>query len=106
MKKQTWKNRLYEVIFESDTRAGKLFDLGLLIVIVLSTIVVMLESVPQFNRYTAIFTTLEWIFTILFTVEYILRLTVVKQTRRYIFSFLGIVDLMSFFKAVRASLRG
>lgn len=90
-----WKKRLYEIIFEADTPAGKLFDVSLLIVIVLSTIVVMLESVPQLGRYARLFFTLEWIFTILFTIEYILRILVVNRKRRYIFSFLGIVDLLS-----------
>jgi voltage-gated potassium channel len=90
-----WKKRLYEIIFEADTPAGKLFDVSLLIVIVLSTIVVMLESVPQLGGYARLFFTLEWIFTILFTIEYILRILVVNRKRRYIFSFLGIVDLLS-----------
>lgn len=95
MKQSTLKKRLYEIIFESDTPAGKLFDVGLLIVIVLSTIVVMLESVPQFARNARLFTTLEWIFTILFTVEYILRVLVVNRKRKYVFSFFGIIDLLS-----------
>jgi voltage-gated potassium channel len=91
-----WKKRLYEIIFEADTRAGKLFDVSLLIVIVLSTIVVILESVPQLgSNYANVFHTLEWIFTILFTIEYVLRVLVVKLKARYIFSFLGIVDLLS-----------
>ena len=90
-----WKKRLYEVIFEADTRAGRLFDIGLLIIIVLSTLTIMLETVPQLNKYADVFYVLEWIFTILFTIEYVLRIIVVKQKRSYIFSFLGIVDLLS-----------
>ena len=90
-----WKKELYQIIFEADTPAGKLFDIGLLIVIVLSTVVITLESVPQFEEYAYIFNVLEWIFTILFTIEYILRLLVVKQKRHYVFSFFGIVDLLS-----------
>jgi len=90
-----WKKRLYEIIFEADTRAGKLFDVGLLIVIVLSTIVVMLESVRQLDRYADLFLALEWIFTIFFTIEYILRLIVVDRKLKYVFSFLGIVDMLS-----------
>ena len=90
-----WKKRLYEIIFEADTPAGRLFDVCLLIVIVLSTIVVMVESMPSSSRYTNLFITLEWIFTILFTIEYILRVLVVNRKARYIFSFLGIVDLLS-----------
>lgn len=90
-----WKKRLYEIIFEADTPGGKLFDVSLLIVIVLSTIAVMLESVPQLGRYSSHFFILEWIFTILFTIEYLLRILVVNRKDRYIFSFLGIVDLLS-----------
>lgn len=90
-----WKKRLYEVIFEADTPSGKLFDVFLLIVIVLSTMVVMLESVPQSKQYSNLFFTLEWTFTILFTIEYILRLLVVNNKARYVLSFLGIVDLLS-----------
>src|SRR5688572_22794347 len=90
-----WKKRLYEIIFEADTRSGKLFDFCLSTIIVLSTIVVMLESVPQINHYARIFVTLEWIFTILFTIEYILRLLVVNRKSRYIFSFIGLVDLLA-----------
>src|SRR5262245_25474505 len=90
-----WKKKLYQVVFEADTRAGKLFDVGLLIIIVLSTVVITLESVQQFENFAYIFNILEWIFTILFTIEYLLRVLVVEQKRRYIFSFLGIVDLLS-----------
>jgi voltage-gated potassium channel len=93
--KLAWKKRLYEIIFEADTPAGKSFDVFLLIVIALSSLVVMLESIPQVGRYTNFFITLEWIFTILFTIEYILRLLVVRHKSRYIFSFIGIVDLLS-----------
>jgi voltage-gated potassium channel len=92
----TWKKKLYEIVFEADTRAGKLFDLFLLCMIVLSTLVVMLESVPAMsNRYATLFKVLEWVFTILFTIEYLLRLFVVVRKGRYIFSFFGIVDLLS-----------
>lgn len=90
-----WKKELYQIIFEADTRAGRFFDIGLLIIIVLSTIVIIVESVPDLAKYTHFFDTLEWIFTILFTIEYILRVVVVKEKRHYIFSFLGIVDLLS-----------
>ena len=90
-----WKKELYQIIFEADTPGGRLFDISLLIVIVLSTLVIILESVPELEKYTNFFSTLEWVFTILFTVEYILRLLVVKNKRQYIFSLLGIVDLLS-----------
>ena len=90
-----WKKNLYQIIFEADTPAGRLFDIALLIVIVLSTIVIILESVPELAKYAYIFDALEWVFTSLFTIEYILRVWVVKHKRRYVFSFLGIVDLLS-----------
>ena len=90
-----WKKELYQIIFEADTPAGRLFDICLLIIIVLSTIVITLESVPELGKYAYIFNAVEWIFTIFFTIEYILRVLVVKHKRRYVFSFLGIVDLLS-----------
>jgi len=90
------KSRLYEVVFESDTPAGKTYDVGLLICIVASVIVVALESIStlqsQFDRWLYI---LEWIFTIIFTLDYIARLWIVKSKRQYIFSFFGIIDLLS-----------
>ena len=90
-----WKRELYQIIFEADTRAGKQFDLGLLIVIALSCFVIMMESVARFDRYARLFVALEWIFTILFTIEYSLRILVVNRKSRYIFSFFGIIDLLS-----------
>lgn len=91
-----WKEKLYEVIFEADTLSGKVFDICLLIIILLSTVVVMLESIPTKSAEMAtLLTTFEWIFTILFTIEYTLRLTVVKNKVRYATSFLGLVDLLS-----------
>lgn len=90
-----WKKNLYQIIFEADTSAGKIFDVCLLIVIVCSTLVVVLESVPQLEKYSNFFSILEWIFTILFTIEYILRIIVVQRKRKYVLSFLGIIDLLS-----------
>jgi len=87
---------LFLVIFESDTRAGKLFDIVLLWTIVTSVVVVMLDSVASLSaRYGALFNALEWGFTLLFTVEYIARLYCVKRPLRYARSFFGIVDLLS-----------
>lgn len=91
-----WKRRLFRIIYFADTPAGKLFDLSLLIVIVLSTLLVMLESMQkidvQFHR-PLVYT--EWVITILFAIEYILRIIVVKNKKHYIFSFMGIIDLLS-----------
>jgi voltage-gated potassium channel len=95
-KKPAWKTRLYETIFEADTPAGKLFDLSLLVLIILSTLTVMIETVPEIPaQYTRYFYILEWIFTILFTMEYVLRMVAVDRKWKYFFSFLGIIDLLS-----------
>jgi voltage-gated potassium channel len=91
-----WRNTLYTIIFEADTPAGKLFDEVLILSILLSIIVVMLDSVSSFAAiYGDLFYTLEWIFTILFTVEYFLRLICVGRPIRYATSFFGIIDLLA-----------
>ena len=88
--------RLHEIIFEADTPAGKAFDVALLLAIALSVAAVMLESVaPIRERYGPELYLAEWFFTILFTVEYILRLFCVRYPLRYARSFLGIVDLLA-----------
>ena len=90
------KNKLYEIIFEADTPAGKTFDLVLLILILLSIVAVMLESVSGIESgMKSILSVVEWIITICFTVEYILRIWIVKHPRRYIFSFYGIIDFLA-----------
>jgi voltage-gated potassium channel len=91
-----WRERLHEIIFEAETPAGRAFDVLLLWTITLSVLVVMLESVVSVRaRYGPLLITLEWIFTAIFTVEYILRLISVRQPRAYATSFFGIVDLIS-----------
>lgn len=91
-----WKSRLHEIIFESDTKEGKTFDIALLVLILASILVVMLESVESMRKvYGNAFNILEWIFTIIFTIEYILRLISVKRPLRYATSFLGIIDLLA-----------
>ena len=90
------KQKLYDIIFEADTPAGKLFDVVLLIVILLSVALVMLESVPGIRtNYQGILRTLEWVITGIFTVEYILRVAIIKKPVSYIFSFYGIIDFLS-----------
>ena len=90
------RERLHEIIFEADTKAGKLFDTVLIFAIILSVIVVMLETVEDINnRYHTLFVFLEWVLTILFTGEYILRLYSVHSPTKYAKSFYGIVDLLS-----------
>ena len=99
-----WRRRLHEVIFEADTPGGHLFDLVLLVAIVASVAVVSLETVEEIERaaawsggptYGAVFRVLEWIFTLAFTVEYVLRLLAVRRPLAYARSFFGIVDLLS-----------
>jgi voltage-gated potassium channel len=90
------RSRLYEIIFEADTRAGKAFDVALLVAIVLSVIAVMLESVAEIRlRYGALLYAMEWFFTILFSIEYILRLVSVRRPLRYALSFFGMVDFLA-----------
>jgi voltage-gated potassium channel len=91
-----WRRRLYVVIFDHDTRPGKTFDVALLIAITASIIVVMLESVPTVHdRFGLELLAMEWAFTLLFTVEYVLRLLSVRSPRRYALSFFGIIDLIA-----------
>ncbi|KAA3631325.1 MAG: ion transporter [Bacteroidetes bacterium] len=90
------KEKIHEIIFEADTPVGKVFDVALLIIISASVVVVMLESVmPLQERFGQVFDILEWIFTIVFTIEYILRLYSVYRPFKYAISFFGIVDLLS-----------
>lgn len=91
-----FRERLYEIIFEADTPAGKTFDVALLILILGSVIVVMLETVPSLDdKYHKLFEALEWVFTIFFTLEYVTRLYSTHSPKRYATSFYGIVDLLS-----------
>jgi voltage-gated potassium channel len=91
-----WKQAAYQVIFEADTRAGQAFDVALLWAILLSVLVVMLESVQSVNsQYGSYLRTLEWFFTIIFTMEYLARLIVVRRPLKYAFSFLGIIDFLA-----------
>lgn len=91
-----WRFKLHEIIYESNTRAGKAFDVGLLIAIFTSIIVVMLDSVESIHqKYGHELKYIEWGYTILFTVEYILRLVSIKRPIRYVLSPLGIIDLIA-----------
>lgn len=90
------RERLHEIIFEADTPEGKAFDVILLVLITASVITVMLESVSDYQaRFGALFVTLEWIFTVLFTIEYLLRLYSVYRPIKYATSFFGIIDLLA-----------
>lgn len=92
----SWRSQLREIIFEADTPAGKLFDVILIWSIVLSVVVVLLDSVRSIRAdYGETLYIIEWFFTILFTIEYILRLLCVGRPLRYATSFFGIVDLLA-----------
>lgn len=91
-----WRVQLYQVIFESDTKTGQLFDRFLIAFILLSVATVVADSVQTIHqRVGHIFQVLEWCFTIIFTLEYFARLVCVRQPLRYALSFFGIVDLLS-----------
>lgn len=93
---RTWRETCFEIIFEADTPAGKLFDVVLLIVILLSVLVVMCESVAGIRAaYPRLLIGAEWAFTLLFTVEYIVRIACARRPLRYVFSFYGAVDLLA-----------
>ncbi|MFK4709044.1 voltage-gated potassium channel [Roseateles asaccharophilus] len=93
---ESWRLRLYTIIFEADTRAGRAFDLALVGLIVASVIVVMLDSIASVRaRHGTVLTTLEWMFTLLFTAEYIARLSCVRHPLRYARSPYGIIDLIA-----------
>ena len=94
--KKSWRQKIHEVIYGTHTPAGKLFDILLLVLIVYSVIIVMLESIPTFDEKHHDFLNLsEWVVTILFSIEYILRIVSINRPKKYIFSFFGIVDLLS-----------
>ena len=95
-KLKNWKEKVHEVIYEADTPAGKLFDVILLLVILLSILLVMLESIESIGtKYAYILDVAEWVITILFSIEYLARIISVKKPKTYVFSFYGIIDLLS-----------
>ena len=90
------KDKTYEIIFEADTKEGRLFNVVLLVCIIISIITIILESVqPIRERFGTALKVLEWLITLLFTMEYVARIWSVKDKRRYVFSFMGIIDLLS-----------
>jgi voltage-gated potassium channel len=95
--KQGLKNKLHEIIFKTDTKAGRRFDIWLLYFILISILIVVIESVQIIkDNYSLLFYTLEWTVTIIFTLEYILRLYAAKDKKKYFLSYMGIIDLISF----------
>lgn len=97
----SWRDRLHEIIFEADTPAGKIFDVALILAILASVVVVILSTLPsaRADPYRTVFLILEWVFTGLFTVEYLLRIVVVRSPWRYATSFYGVIDLLAILPA-------
>jgi voltage-gated potassium channel len=95
-----FESKVYEIIFEADTKSGKAFDIALLWLILVSLAAVCLESMEAFNaEYGAILSVIEWILTTAFTLEYILRVYSMPKSKTYIFSFYGLVDLLAILPA-------
>lgn len=96
MSNKNVKGKINNIIFEADTPIGRLFDLLLFLVIAISVIVVMLDSVDEIHlEYGKLLLKIEWVITIIFTIEYILRIYSAYDSKKYIFSFYGIIDLLS-----------
>ena len=95
------KEKLYEIIFKSDTPAGKAFDVVLIIMIVFSSLVVLVDSISSIHEgYGPFLYAMEWFFTIIFTIEYLLRIYCVESKLRYIGSFFGVIDLLTILPAL------
>lgn len=96
MAQRSTRDRIHEIIFEADTPEGRAFDIILLALIVISIIVVMLESSQEWNeQYGTAFLYIEWMLTFIFTIEYVLRLWVTIHPWKYALSFYGIVDILA-----------
>jgi len=99
----SWRERLYVMIFQSDTRAGRRFDGILLLIILASLVIVMLDSIDSIHQnYADVLAYIEWGFTIIFLGEYILRLYCSPKPLRYAFSFYGLVDLLAIVPGILA----
>lgn len=91
-----WRERSYRVVFGYESRAGRLFDLLLIVAILASVAVALMDSVAALHaRYGRVFYAIEWGFTLAFTAEYVVRLAIVKQPMRYARSFFGVIDLLA-----------
>lgn len=93
---ETLRHTLYPVIYQADTPAGRGFDIALIICILASVLTIVLDSVADINRqYRKLLFTAEWVFTAIFTVEYILRIFCIPRPFKYVFSFYGVIDLLA-----------
>ena len=96
MAEKSFKQRLHDIIFYSDSPAEKAFDIAIIILILISVSVVMLGSVDSINAdFGHVFVIVEWVITVLFTLEYFTRIYTEEKKLKYIFSFYGIIDLLS-----------
>jgi voltage-gated potassium channel len=96
MSDSTLKKRLHRIIFEAETVGGKVFDVGLILLIFASVAVIMLDSMQSFREeHHDLLYTLEWCFTFAFTIEYLLRVYCLDRPMRYVFSFYGVIDVFS-----------
>lgn len=89
------RDRVWRIVFLSNTPASRAFDIVLLWLIAASVLVVIFETAPELEPYHAHFVAVEWVFTVLFTIEYLVRIWVVRKKRAYVLSFYGIIDLVS-----------
>lgn len=97
----SWKEKTYQIIFESDTPSGKAFDVVLIVMILFSSLVTLLDSIRSIHEgYGPFLYAMEWFFTITFTIEYILRIYCVESKLRYIRSFFGVIDLLTILPAL------
>jgi voltage-gated potassium channel len=95
-----FREKIHEIIFEADTPIGKAFDIGLIVLILFSVLIVMLESIGDLQvRYSRVLNTIEYITTAIFTIEYLLRLYVVRSPMKYARSFFGIIDVLAILPA-------
>jgi voltage-gated potassium channel len=93
---ETYRKKIYRIIFGTDTPAGQYFDIALIYLILLSVVAIILDSIESVNsEYGLWLFRLEWLFTVLFSVEYLMRIYSSPKPLHYIFSFYGIVDLLS-----------
>ena len=98
-----FREKIHEIIFEADTPMGKTFDVGLILLILFSVFVVMIESVGDLQeRYRSVFNVIEYVTTAIFTIEYLLRLYVVRSPMKYATSFFGVIDVLAILPAYLA----
>ncbi|MGB3548506.1 MAG: ion transporter [Saprospiraceae bacterium] len=94
--KQTFKRRLHAVLFETNTVVGRIFEIVLMMLIILSVLVVIIETVPTIEHdYRRVLIFIEWVLTVVFTLEYALRIYTARHPWRYVTGFYGLVDLIS-----------